>query len=94
MQVHLRMRTEPLKRRELLHLKAAEYWLALGNIEDAQRELEAIGGRHCRHPHVQAVFAKVEAATRYVAALIDDGQVLSPYWDNESVEMESAAAIA
>jgi len=77
------------KRRRLLnphdqlHVKAAECWLALGNLEEANREIENIHPQHRHHPEVEEVCSDINAVTRYVAMRIPDNEIIEPYWDCE-----------
>jgi hypothetical protein len=78
-----RSRRRPLNRTDSLHVRAAHCWIALGNLEQAQGEIQSVRPRNRRHPEVQSVYAELEAATRYVTTLIQDDRILAPYWDAE-----------
>ena len=48
----------PLGFEHCLHLKAAECWLALGEIEEARRELQKVARNH---PDVVRAYQKIQA---------------------------------
>ena len=79
--------SRPLNRHDLLHVKAAECWLALGKLEEANREIESIRPHNKRHPEVRRISSSLAAATRYVQALIPDNRILEPNWDFEFDEV-------
>jgi hypothetical protein len=66
-----------------LHVKAAEYWLALGNVEEAAREVKQIQYSRRKHPQVRQIQQKIEAQTELVKTVIRDDCILEPYWDFE-----------
>jgi hypothetical protein len=66
-----------------LRVRAAEYWLALGNAEEAAREVEKIQWSRRKHPDVRQIQNKIEAHTEYVKTVIQDDCILEPYWDFE-----------
>ena len=53
----------PLNPDDLLHIKAAENWLALGEVTEASRELENVRPRNRRHPEVKKVGEQIRAAS-------------------------------
>jgi len=61
----------PLPLDVLLHIKAAECWLALGLPSEANREVEGIQPVSRAHEQVQRVCEKIRAATRTVARMIE-----------------------
>ena len=67
--------------KHVIHIRAAEYWLALGNLQEASREVEKIQWSRRKHPDVQRLQEKIEAQTRYVKAFIRDDCILEPFWD-------------
>ena len=85
-------RTRPLNHEDSLHLKAVQCWLALGNLEEANREMESIHPRNRRHPEVQRVGADLEAATRHVRMTINNDRILHPQWDYDAVQAETEYA--
>ena len=54
----------PLDADDLLHVKAAECWLALGEVTEANRELENVRPGSRRHPEVKKVGEQIRAASR------------------------------
>ena len=72
----------------MLHLKAAECWLALGEIREAQREMKKITRKH---PAVTHVHKKIQAHIQYVRTLVCDGVVLNPYWDSDQLRASELA---
>lgn len=66
-----------------LHVRAAEYWLALGNVEEAAREVKQIQRSRRKHPQVRQIEEKIEAQAQYVQTVIQDDCILEPYWDFE-----------
>src|SRR5215475_6716599 len=86
------VRKRRLNREDLLHVKAAECWLALGNLEEANREVEGIRPRNRWHPDVRKIRARIEAATRYVRATISNDRILQPHWDRAEVGEEAEYA--
>ena len=64
-------------------MRAAEYWLALGNLEEAARELESIQWSRRKHPRVREIRDQIEAQTQKVKMIIRDDCILEPYWDFE-----------
>ena len=87
-------RRQPLNRDDQLHIKAAECWLALGNLEEANREIEGIRPRNRNHPDVQKICSDIHAVTRYVNLRISDNTILEPYWDSEHIESAHRTATA
>jgi hypothetical protein len=77
-----------LNRHDSLHIKAAQCWLALGNLEEANREMESVHPRNRRHPDVQDAWAQIEAATRYVRTIVSNDRILQPHWDSAEFEYE------
>src|ERR1051325_4822102 len=69
--------------RHALHVRAAEYWLALGDVQEAARELESIQWSRRKHPRVREIQNEVEAQTEKVKMVIRDDCILEPYWDFE-----------
>ena len=69
--------------RHALHVRAAEYWMALGNLEEAARELESIQWSRRKHPRVREIQNQIEAQTKMVKMVIRDDCILEPYWDQE-----------
>ncbi len=69
--------------RHALHVRAAEYWLALGNIEEASRELESIQWSRRKHPRVRELQSEIEAHTEMVKQVLRDDCILEPFWDRE-----------
>ena len=53
----------PLDADDFLHVKAAENWLALGEVTEASRELENVRPRNRRHPEVKKVGEQIRAAS-------------------------------
>ena len=74
----LRVDHHPLGTDTLLHVKAAECWLALGQIEEATREIRSIPLRARRHPDVRKVSVNIDRARRDVRAIIRNHQILQP----------------
>jgi hypothetical protein len=56
----LRGETKPSGFKNSLHLKVAECWLALGEIEEAKRELKKVT---CDHPGLARAWRSLEAHT-------------------------------
>jgi len=75
----------PLPLDVLLHIKAAECWLALGLPSEANREVEGIQPVSRAHEQVQRVCEKIRAATRTVARMIEEDIILDPKWDWEEI---------
>jgi len=75
-----------------LHIKALQCWLSLGNLEEANREMEAIHPRNRRHPDVKRADAELQAATRHVRMIINDDRILHPRWDSRRVEEDAEYA--
>ena len=46
--------------RHAVHVQAAEYWLALGEPDEAQRELQRIQFSRRRHPEVERVRREIQ----------------------------------
>lgn len=80
--MNLPTRKRRLNRDDSLRVRAAHCWLALGNLEEANREMESIRPRNWRHPEVQEVSARIEAVTRYVRTRISNHRILQPSWDS------------
>jgi hypothetical protein len=70
-----------LDRHDLLHVKAAECRLALGNVGEANREVESIRPRNRRHREVRRIRERIRAATHYIQSIIADNRILHPHWD-------------
>lgn len=51
----------PLRFRNALRLKMAEYWLALGQAEDAWRELNRLPEDALSHPDVQRLREQINS---------------------------------
>jgi|SRR3954471_20066170 hypothetical protein len=66
-----------------LHVRAAEYWLALGNVEEAAREVRKIQWSRRKHPDVRQIQEKIEVHAQFVKTVIRDDCILEPYWDFE-----------
>jgi hypothetical protein len=47
-----------------VHVQAAEYWLALGKLDEADRELQRIQLSRRNHPDVQRVREEIQRAAR------------------------------
>jgi len=71
----------PLNTHDLLHVRAAECWLALGNLDEANREVENIRPRNRRHPEVLKLCNRIRSTTRYIQSIIADNRILKPGWD-------------
>ena len=69
--------------RHALHVRAAEYWLALGNLEEASRELESIQWSRRKHPKVRELQHEIEAHTEMIKQVLRDDCILEPFWDRE-----------
>src|SRR5258705_5920223 len=67
--------------RHALHVRAAEYWLALGNLEEAARELESIQWSRRKHPPGRQIQTEIEAQTEKVKMIIRDDCIFAPYSD-------------
>jgi hypothetical protein len=65
--------------RNAMHLRSAEYWLALGEIHEALLEIEKIQRCLRKHPEVIQVAQKIKTEAR----LIEEEVILEPYWDRE-----------
>lgn len=76
-------RERPLNTHDLLHVRAAECWLALGELDEANREVENIRPRNRRHSEVRKVCERIRASTRYLQSIIADNRILRPGWDSE-----------
>jgi hypothetical protein len=87
-------RSRPLNPHDQLHVKAAECWLALGNLEEANREIESIRPQNRHHPEVEKVCSDIHAVTHYVTMRISDNDILEPYWDCEEPELAGRTATA
>jgi hypothetical protein len=71
-------RTGLLDADDLLHVRAAECWLALGNLNEATQEVDRLPAGAQSHPEVERVLASLDTAHRYVRAVIRDNQILPP----------------
>jgi len=78
----IRRRERPLNTHDLLHVRAAECWLALGDLNEATREVENIRPRSRRHPEVRKLCERIRASTRHIQSIISDNRILKPGWDN------------
>ena len=76
-------RKRPLNAHDLLHVRAAECWLALGNLDEADREVDNIRPRSRRHPEVRKICERIRASTRYIQSIIADNRILKPGWDSD-----------
>src|SRR5437867_318958 len=72
----IRRRERPLNTPDLLHVRAAECWLALGDLDEANREVENIRPRSRRHSEVRKLCDQIRASTRYVQSIISDYRIL------------------
>ena len=66
---------------DALHLRAAQFWLALGKIDEAHTELEDIGPARREHPAVLEMQRSIESQRLYINTMINDRFVLEPFWD-------------
>ncbi len=57
---------EPIRFRDALHIKSAEFWLRLGQPAQAQEELQRLSSDARKHPWTNRVLAKVLLACREV----------------------------